>query len=98
MTVLDRSEHLLAEGKRRAVEAGLEINWLHGDMWEIPLGPHFGDVGQTFKGTVNVLSGWSSSHQVGDPRGMSPRSINRHKHHRFPAEVGSEYEWNRKLG
>jgi 2-polyprenyl-3-methyl-5-hydroxy-6-metoxy-1,4-benzoquinol methylase len=41
MTVLDLSEHLLAEGKRRAKEAGVEIHWLHGDMREIPSGSHF---------------------------------------------------------
>jgi SAM-dependent methyltransferase len=41
MTVLDRSEHFLAQGKRRAKEAGIEIKWVHGDMREIPLGPHF---------------------------------------------------------
>jgi SAM-dependent methyltransferase len=41
LTVLDRSEHFLAEGKRRAKEAGVEIKWVHGDMREIPLGPHF---------------------------------------------------------
>ena len=41
MTVLDLSEPLLAEGKRRAHEAGVEINWRHGDMREIPSGSHF---------------------------------------------------------
>jgi SAM-dependent methyltransferase len=41
MTVLDLSEHLLAEGKRRAEEAGVEINWLQGDMREIPSESHF---------------------------------------------------------
>jgi 2-polyprenyl-3-methyl-5-hydroxy-6-metoxy-1,4-benzoquinol methylase len=41
MTVLDLSEHLLAEGKCRAKEAGVEIHWLHGDMREIPSGSHF---------------------------------------------------------
>jgi SAM-dependent methyltransferase len=41
LTVLDLSEHLLAEGKRRAKEAGVEIKWLRGDMREIPSGPHF---------------------------------------------------------
>jgi 2-polyprenyl-3-methyl-5-hydroxy-6-metoxy-1,4-benzoquinol methylase len=41
MTVLDLSEHLLAEGKRRAKEAGVEIHWLHGDMREIPSSSHF---------------------------------------------------------
>jgi ubiquinone/menaquinone biosynthesis C-methylase UbiE len=41
MTVLDRSEHFLAEGRRRAKEASVEIEWVDGDMQEIPLGPHF---------------------------------------------------------
>jgi Methyltransferase domain len=41
MTVLDRSEHFLAEGRRRAKEATVEIKWVDGDMQEIPLGPHF---------------------------------------------------------
>ena len=40
-TVLDRSERLLAEGKRRAIEAGVAIKWVLGDMREIPLVPHF---------------------------------------------------------
>jgi ubiquinone/menaquinone biosynthesis C-methylase UbiE len=41
VTVLDRSEHFLAEGRRRAKEASVEIKWVDGDMQEIPLGPHF---------------------------------------------------------
>jgi Methyltransferase domain len=41
MSVLERSEHFLAEGRRRAKEAGVEIKWVDGNMREIPLGPHF---------------------------------------------------------
>jgi SAM-dependent methyltransferase len=41
MTVLDRSEHFLAEGRCRAKEASVEIKWVDGDMQETPLGPHF---------------------------------------------------------
>lgn len=41
MTVLDRSDYLLSEGRRRAQEAGVEITWLQGDMREIPSGLSF---------------------------------------------------------
>jgi 2-polyprenyl-3-methyl-5-hydroxy-6-metoxy-1,4-benzoquinol methylase len=41
MTVLDLSNQLRSEGRRRAQEAGVEITWLQGDMREIPSGLSF---------------------------------------------------------
>jgi putative transposase len=40
-----------------------------------------------------LLSGLSSSRLVCDIHGISPRSINRYKHHRFPAEIISHGVW-----
>jgi transposase-like protein len=40
-----------------------------------------------------LLSGLSSSRLVCDTHGMSPRSINRYKNHRFPAEIISHGVW-----
>jgi hypothetical protein len=47
----------------------------------------------TYPDIVNLLSGLSSSRLICDTRGMSPRSINRYKNHRFPAEMISHGVW-----
>jgi putative transposase len=47
----------------------------------------------TLNGVVNLLSSLSSARVVRHTRGMSPRSINRYKNYRFPAELISDGGW-----